>query len=319
MLPPSPPEPSDEGTPSTNPSSAPAIPSGASSSFSVSTVTPSPSKATLPPPAPLAVPPRNRSPLPRAHLRSQSLAGTSSAPFMTRAHSSPGLDSRGRYVYSTNQSDSQNSRHFPFRRPSPLRVSIEESTDTIHELPEFQNNSSSPSIRRDMSPVPHSTFPRQLRRRPSSPLHSNHVNAWGSTSPMTQSTQPSPFALSARYNEPHPAYSFSSGSSMPSTPSSMRSRSPSISSLETIPDIPDAEAAAVEADQIAKLKAAADKADSVDGEDMDRRRSSMDGPGSPSPFGGSRFNFARADKRKRWSVCGAEGRHDLDLETIWED
>jgi hypothetical protein len=25
------------------------------------------------------------------------------------------------------------------------------------------------------------------------------------------------------------------------------------------------------------------------------------------------------DKRKRWSVCGAERRGDLDLETIWED
>ena len=27
----------------------------------------------------------------------------------------------------------------------------------------------------------------------------------------------------------------------------------------------------------------------------------------------------RGDKRKRWSVCGAERRGDLDLETIWED
>ena len=135
---------------------------------------------------------------------------------------------------------------------------------------------------------------------------------------MTQSAHPSPFVLSARYNEPHPAYSFSSGSSMPSTPSSMRSRSPSISSLETIPDIPDAEAAAVEADQIARLKAAADKADAADGDDTDPRRSSLDGPGY-TPFGGSHFGFSQADKRKkkRWSVCGAE--RDLDLETIWED
>ena len=28
---------------------------------------------------------------------------------------------------------------------------------------------------------------------------------------------------------------------------------------------------------------------------------------------------SRGDKRKRWSVCGAERRGDLDLETIWED
>jgi hypothetical protein len=29
--------------------------------------------------------------------------------------------------------------------------------------------------------------------------------------------------------------------------------------------------------------------------------------------------FGSRDKRKRWSVCGAERRGDLDLETIWED
>ena len=98
---------------------------------------------------------------------------------------------------------------------------------------------------------------------------------------------------------------------MPSTPTSFRSRSPSISSLETIPDIPDAEAAAVEDDQIAKLKMAADRADM---ESM-RRRNNWD----LSPSSGLRGYGSRADKRKRWSVCGAERRQDLDLETIWED
>jgi hypothetical protein len=34
------------------------------------------------------------------------------------------------------------------------------------------------------------------------------------------------------------------------------------------------------------------------------------------PRGGS---FANRDKRKRWSVCGAEKISDLNLETIWED
>jgi hypothetical protein len=29
--------------------------------------------------------------------------------------------------------------------------------------------------------------------------------------------------------------------------------------------------------------------------------------------------YGSRDKRKRWSVCGAERRGDLDLETIWED
>jgi hypothetical protein len=91
----------------------------------------------------------------------------------------------------------------------------------------------------------------------------------------------------------------------------MRSRSPSISSLETIPDSPDAEAEAIEADNIARLKAAADR--EQEGEEG-VRRSSLDGPGDRRPLG-----FGKRDSRKRWSVCGAERRQDLDLETIWED
>ncbi|KAJ9665250.1 hypothetical protein H2201_004541, partial [Coniosporium apollinis] len=90
-----------------------------------------------------------------------------------------------------------------------------------------------------------------------------------------------------------------------------RSRSPSISSLETIPDSPDAEEAALEADKLAKLDAAA-KAAEGGGE---VRRSSLDVPGERRPG----FGFGGRDKRKRWSVCGAERRGDLDLETIWED
>ena len=85
----------------------------------------------------------------------------------------------------------------------------------------------------------------------------------------------------------------------------MRSRSPSISSLETIPDSPDAER---EAENIAMLKAAADREDQS--EEGIRRRA-----GSDLGVRGA----ARGDKRKRWSVCGAERRGDLDLETIWED
>ena len=86
----------------------------------------------------------------------------------------------------------------------------------------------------------------------------------------------------------------------------MRSRSPSISSLETIPDSPDAE---LEAENIAMLKAAADREDQS--EEGIRRRAGSD-------IGGVR-GAGRGDKRKRWSVCGAERRGDLDLETIWED
>jgi hypothetical protein len=117
--------------------------------------------------------------------------------------------------------------------------------------------------------------------------------------------------LPTKFNEPFPAMPASSGSSMPSTPTSLRSRSPSISSLETIPDIPDEEAEAVEAEEIARLKAAADNADA----DSMRRRSNLEN----SPSGTTRGYGPRADKRKRWSVCGAERRQDLDLETIWED
>ncbi|KAJ8130749.1 hypothetical protein O1611_g2880 [Lasiodiplodia mahajangana] len=90
----------------------------------------------------------------------------------------------------------------------------------------------------------------------------------------------------------------------------MRSRSPSISSLETIPDTPDAEEEALEAERIAQLKAAADAADGGDS----KGRTSLD-----VPIRGRSLGIGSRDKRKRWSVCGAERRGDLDLETIWED
>lgn len=103
---------------------------------------------------------------------------------------------------------------------------------------------------------------------------------------------------------------------MPSTPTSLRSRSPSISSLETIPDIPDAEAdaeaEALELEEMTRLKLAAEATDA----DGLRRRPTAEN----SPSGNARgYGSSRNDKRKRWSVCGAERRQDLDLETIWED
>ena len=72
------------------------------------------------------------------------------------------------------------------------------------------------------------------------------------------------------------------------------------------------EEAALEAERIAQLKAAADAADS-DSSDS-KARNSLDVPAR-----GRTMNFGSRDKRKRWSVCGAERRGDLDLETIWED
>lgn len=57
------------------------------------------------------------------------------------------------------------------------------------------------------------------------------------------------------------------------------------------------------------MKAAADREDaekeSAEIEELGGRRRGM--------------GLGRSDKRKRWSVCGAERRGDLDLETIWED
>lgn len=119
-------------------------------------------------------------------------------------------------------------------------------------------------------------------------------------------------------------YSYPS-SSIPSTPTSLRSRSPSISSLETIPDAPDAEDAAIEAFRIAQLKAAADEVEGDEAAIELKRKNSLSkldsliGEGGQSRGRTLGLGGGSRDKRKRWSVCGAERRGDLDLETIWED
>jgi hypothetical protein len=85
--------------------------------------------------------------------------------------------------------------------------------------------------------------------------------------------------------------------------------------LETIPDSPDAEEAALEAERIAQLKAAADAADGDEATQEAKRL--LDATiGRGRTLG---ISYGSRDKRKRWSVCGAERRGDLDLETIWED
>lgn len=179
---------------------------------------------------------------------------------------------------------------------SPTRVSVH---DPDRKLPE---RSTSPNL---VVGVSSGTSMPKLRR-PSSPL-CQVANAGGvPTTPFSAATSPSyraydPYAFSAAYPS----------SSVPSTPTSARSRSPSISSLETIPDSPDAEEAALEAERIAQLKAAADAAEGGEA----KGRSSLDAPVRGRTLSG----FGSRDKRKRWSVCGAERRQDLDLETIWED
>ncbi|PGH02888.1 hypothetical protein AJ80_08786 [Polytolypa hystricis UAMH7299] len=298
----------------------------------------------IPPTPPQRVPSPGHTTFHRPHIRSRSLAGPPGAPLMARAHSSPGLDSRGRYVLPGSPARPSSPHGNTVRRHSPLRLAVDENpypnlsslhiSEPISEHPELQSTPQSHSTynRFDMAatspiiPTPSPiALPRAARRRPSSPLHSGPIGGLGApVSSSPTSMHSSPLTIPTKFNEPYPSYSFSSASSMPSTPTSIRSRSPSISSLETIPDIPDAEAAAIEADRIAKLKAAADRADAAaaNNADSNRRRSAIDM--SSSPLGNPRFGIlgyggGRMDKRKRWSVCGAEGRQDLDLETIWED
>lgn len=268
-------------------------------------------------------PPRTRSPLARAHLRSRSLVGIPGMPSMTRAYSSPGLDSRGRYIFG-------NGRGVPAssidggKRPTPLQMRSDDHietrlgslniSETISENAELETMPRSPTSQPGSSPVlMPQAYPRAGRIRSISPLHFQH--------PISPSSIHSSPMLSSKYNEAFPAHSASSTSSMPSTPTSLRSRSPSISSLETIPDIPDAEAEALEDDRIAELKAAAEAAEAASNTNRRRGISDTYAPSNAvhTMRGGANTYVPRSDKRKRWSVCGAERRQDLDLETIWED
>jgi len=70
----------------------------------------------------------------------------------------------------------------------------------------------------------------------------------------------------------------------------------------------------LEAERIAQLKAVADAADASEAGKTDGQLESVGGRGRTLGVG-----FGARDKRKRWSVCGAERRGDLNLDTIWED
>ncbi|KAK7565130.1 hypothetical protein IWX49DRAFT_577912 [Phyllosticta citricarpa] len=273
---------------------------------------PVPSRLLQPPPH-LSPQHRNRSPYSRSHLRSTSL----SAPALTRTHSSPTPMSPTAYLNPRPSSPLRSPARLrnPIKLDEPYLPALSSANSDIGIISEDRElHVASRTLDRpaDTSSLPgmHSgtSFARQ-RRRPTSPLNSV-------SSPPTPA-HPSPTLSATKFNErfpsdvSYPSSSYSS-SSMPSTPTSMRSRSPSISSLETIPDSPDAEEAATEADRVAKLEAAAKAAD---GGREGLRRSSLDVPRA-RPGG---FAMASRDKRKRWSVCGAEKRGDLDLETIWED
>ncbi|KAI9757184.1 MAG: hypothetical protein M1835_000678 [Candelina submexicana] len=279
--------------------------------------------------------PRNRSPYSRSHLRSRSSAGSLNSIPMMRAKSLPGMDGAGRVLYAPTarpasplQASSYQFGHS--RKPSDETLpgysgqQLRDVDETIMENAELDTSSGrawpnspySSQVSQNPQNPGSNTFPR--RWRPTSPLHqSSPLANSGSTPVRPTSAGSSPLLAPTKFNEPYPGYyystSFSSNSSMPSTPTSARSRSPSISSLETIPDSPDAEE---QAENIARLKAAADAAggDNTNVVAELKRRSSLDVVG-----GGKGFSYGSRDKRKRWSVCGAERRENLDLETIWED
>ncbi|KAL8377816.1 hypothetical protein RB595_008478 [Gaeumannomyces hyphopodioides] len=281
------------------------------------------------PPTSLPYRPRTTSPLSGStHVRSKSAA--SLAPPMIRTQSLPAFGGGGHFLYSP-QKRSQSPSRSPSRpqqvrlprKPvdeafpsSPTRVSVHD--------PERRQPDRSISPTMGIAPVPAISSP-LARTRPTSPLrHVSQPNfyipslqpavSYPNGPPPSSSTTPSP---SYKPYDSLSSYSYGytasmPSSSVPSTPTSMRSRSPSISSLETIPDTPDAEEAALEAERIAQLKAAADAAERGE----TKGRGSLDVPVRGRTIGGG---FGSRDKRKRWSVCGAERRGDIDLETIWED
>ncbi|KAL8826201.1 MAG: hypothetical protein Q9170_007491 [Blastenia crenularia] len=276
--------------------------------------------------------PRNRSPFTRTHVRSRSSNSSLSAPLMARAHSSPVPDKSSRPIYLIAARPSSPLGP-PGRHRSPLRKSTDEPFSSFNNqldigetISENHELDLTPRAQREVgtgcnmgnqesgtptSPLPniHNTFPR-TRRRPTSPFSGSSTYTQLPTPPTSiplRTSTSSPSLHATQYSEPFPSNSSFSSSSIPSTPTSFRSRSPSISSLETIEDSPDAE---LEAENIARLKAAADR------EEADNKEAAEGEEGVVRRRG---MGLGRSDKRKRWSVCGAERRGDLDLETIWED
>ncbi|KAI0003998.1 hypothetical protein F4779DRAFT_80832 [Xylariaceae sp. FL0662B] len=276
-----------------------------------STEPPSPTSLSWTSAASLPYRPRTTSPLSGGHTRSKSVASLA-PPTMGRTRSMPGVDGTGRILYPPllrpDSPSGSPSRHRTPRKPvdeafpptSPIRSSVLDGERRNHE--------------RTSSPGPNAMGSNNTsHQRTSSPFQYTAHSTSSSTSslpgtPSTTATSPSyRFESTSTFPPYYPS------SSVPSTPSSMRSRSPSISSLETIPDSPDAEEAALEAEKIAQLKAAAEDAEGGDPVEL-KGRGSLD-----VSLRGRTLGIGSRDKRKRWSVCGAERRGDLDLETIWED
>ncbi|KAI9171323.1 hypothetical protein HJFPF1_00805 [Paramyrothecium foliicola] len=253
--------------------------------------------------------PRTTSPLAGSHSRSRSTA--SLPPAMSRTQSMPGVSGSGHILYLPHARPAS-----PLGSPSRVRVPRKPADEAFPPSSPVRSSVLEPERRhQERSTSPSLGLPVNASnrlRRPSSPLRNISHPAAGlySAPPST----PSSISSSPSYRGYDTLSSSYTGtlSSVPSTPTSTRSRSPSISSLETIPDSPDAEEAALEAERMAQLKAAADAADGDSAEP--KGRSSLD-----MPSRGRTMAFGSRDKRKRWSVCGAERRGDIDLETIWED
>ncbi|CEJ94005.1 hypothetical protein VHEMI09562 [[Torrubiella] hemipterigena] len=253
--------------------------------------------------------PRTASPLSGGHARSFSTSNLS-ATGMSRTQSMPGVNGSGHLLYSPQLRPASPSAS-PSRVRTPRKPADEGFPLTSPVRSSVLDGERRSSSERSRSPnlgLTSSSSSSRLRRT-SSPFRSippsNSSSAIIPTTPTSTASSP----LYRPYDSSLSSYG-SSLSSIPSTPTSTRSRSPSISSLETIPDTPDAEEAALEAERQAAIEAA----EGSDSGSESKGKSSLDVPAR-----GRTLGFGSRDKRKRWSVCGAERRSDLDLETIWED
>lgn len=278
-------------------------PNPSSSNFSSAPWTPSP--ITLP------YQPRTTSPLAGSHSRSRSTASYLTPP-MARTNSMPGVNGSG-HIISIHTRPSSPSSQSPARIRAPRKPVDEVFPTSPIRSSVLDNEKDKTTLERKSSPnLATGTFGRNPTRRPNSPLRQGSSSSLSALPSASSSVASSPMLRSHDSGPNSWSYAISFPSSIPSTPTSLRSRSPSISSLETIPDSPDAEEAALEAERLAQLKAAAEISESDS--DEPKSRSSLD-----VPTRGRTLGFGTRDKRKRWSVCGAERRGDIDLETIWED
>ncbi|GAO17809.1 hypothetical protein UVI_02049250 [Ustilaginoidea virens] len=267
--------------------------------------------------AALAFRPRTASPLSSGHTRSRSAATLSLASPMSRTQSMPGVSGSGRILYPPQlrpASPSNSASPSRMRMRTPRKPVDEAFPPTSPVRTSVLDLDKRATADRSSSPVlgPPTMLSSRLRRS-SSPFGAVPPPSSSASSCLLPST-PSSMSISSLRSYENFSMGYGGGlSSMPSTPTSARSRSPSISSLETIPDSPDAEEAALEVERLAQLKATADASDGGETSDAKSRT------GVDAPPRGRTLSYGSRDKRKRWSVCGAERRGDLDLETIWED